>query len=93
MTHETDFTNKPDGIPGAIGPGSLVATIEMVMTRHLITVAMDEPLHQIQRIFEREGFHRLLVIDEGEVDELMRRFDAALEETLTMVREKGLGTG
>ena len=67
MTHETEFTDETDGVPAAAGPGSLVATIAMMMTRHLITVALDEPLHKIQRIFEREGFHHLLVVDEGEL--------------------------
>ena len=67
MTHDTEFTNEPEGMPAAVGPSSLIATIEMVMTRQIITVAMDDPLHKIQRIFEHEGFHHLLVIDEGEL--------------------------
>lgn len=67
MAHEIEFTDEPEGLPAAVGSGSLIATIEIVMTRHVVTVAMDEPLHKIQRIFEREGFHHLLVIDEDEL--------------------------
>ena len=67
MTHETEFTNEPEGMLAAVGPGSLIATIEMVMTRQVITVTVDEPLHKIQHIFECEGFHHLLVLDEGEL--------------------------
>ena len=66
MAHETEFTNEGGGLLAG-GPGSPIATVEAVMTRVLITVEMDESLHQIQRIFQREGFHHLLVVDAGEL--------------------------
>ena len=73
MTHDTEFTNEADDTPvagamlAASGLSSPVAIVEAVMTRVIITINMDEPLHQVQRIFEREGFHHLLVINEGEL--------------------------
>ncbi len=67
MTHDTEFTNEADGTPAADGLSSPVATVEAVMTRVIITINMDDPLHQVQRIFQHEGFHHLLVINEGEL--------------------------
>ena len=67
MTHDTEFTNEADGTPASGGLSSPVATVEAVMTRVIITINMDDPLHQVQRIFQREGFHHLLVINEGEL--------------------------
>ena len=62
MTHETEGT---DGAGRALAadpskdPGT---TVEKIMTRDVVTLDMDDPLHLIQRIFQREGFHHLLVL-------------------------------
>ena len=73
MTHDTEFPNETDGTPAAEavfaagGLSSPVATVEAVMTRAIITIDMDAPLHKIQRIFQCEGLHHLLVIEAGEL--------------------------
>ena len=69
MPHETEFSNEADSLSvaepslAAGGLTSPIATVEAVMTRRIITISMDEPLHKIQHIFEREGFHHLLVLE------------------------------
>ncbi len=73
MTHDTEFPNDADGLAAAEaglaggGLSSPVATVEAVMRRAVITVSMDDSLHKVQHIFQREGFHHLLVLDAGEL--------------------------
>jgi acetoin utilization protein AcuB len=39
--------------------------IRDIMTRHLVTVNMDEPLCNIREIFEQWKFHHLVVLENG----------------------------
>jgi len=65
MTHQTGGT---DGRVPATGPSKDPETpVETIMTRDVVTLDMDDPLHLIQRIFQREGFHHLLVVEEDEL--------------------------
>ena len=38
-------------------------TIEQIMTHHVVTVGMDATLQTIRDIFDRKGFHHLVVVD------------------------------
>lgn len=40
-------------------------TIEQIMTRHVVTVGMDSTLKTIRDIFDRKGFHHLIVVAHG----------------------------
>ena len=60
MTHDTEFTNEADGTPAAgatLAAGGLsspVATVEAVMTRVIITINMDDPLHQVRQVLKKD---------------------------------------
>ncbi len=41
--------------------------IEQIMTGSIVTIAMDEPLLFAKEIFERTGFHHLLVVENGKL--------------------------
>ena len=43
--------------------------IDKVMSERLVTVRMDDTLEKVRAIFEREGFHHLLVVEQGWGDE------------------------
>ena len=65
MTHQTEGT---DGRVPATDPSKDPETpVETIMTRDVVTLDMDDPLHLIQRIFQREGFHHLLVVEEDQL--------------------------
>lgn len=38
-------------------------TLEQVMTRHVVTVAMDDDLKRVRELFHVHGFHHLLVLE------------------------------
>lgn len=40
-------------------------SIKRIMSASVVTVAPDDPLHRIKEIFERHGFHHLLVVEDG----------------------------
>ncbi len=64
MTHETESTDGAGRVPAADPSKDPETTVETIMTQDVVTVDMDDPLHLIQRIFQREGFHHLLVVEE-----------------------------
>ncbi len=64
MTHETEGTDGAGRVPAADPSKDPDTTVETIMTQEVVTVDMDDPLHLIQRIFQREGFHHLLVVEE-----------------------------
>lgn len=39
--------------------------VEKLMTRHLVTVELDDTLRTVQEIFSHAKFHHLLVVEEG----------------------------
>lgn len=45
------------------GPGGLPMRVSQIMTRHLVTVSMDDTVEHMQRLFENHRFHHLLVFD------------------------------
>ena len=57
MAYETSITNETGG-------EGLIATVEVVMTRDIVTINLDDSLCRVQDIFVREGFHHLLVVEE-----------------------------
>ena len=67
MIHETEHLGETSGLPAAAPANDPDATVATIMTPGVVTIDMDAPLHQVQRIFQREGFHHLLVIEEGEL--------------------------
>ena len=67
MTHEHETPDSADSVAPTIPSADQDTTVEAIMTQDVVTVSMDVPLHQIQRIFDREGFHHLLVVDEDEL--------------------------
>lgn len=42
---------------------STVPTVETIMTRHVVTVSMDDTLRQVRELFQSVRFHHLVVID------------------------------
>ena len=42
-------------------------SIRRIMSKSVVTVAMDDPLSRIKETFDRHGFHHLLVVDAGEL--------------------------
>ena len=64
MTHETESTDGAGRVPAADPSKDPETTVETIMTQDVVTVDMDDPLYLIQRIFQREGFHHLLVVEE-----------------------------
>ena len=38
-----------------------------IMTRHVVTVNMDDSLSKVQKIFDESKFHHLIVVEEGVV--------------------------
>jgi len=40
-------------------------TVQEIMSRPVVTVSMDATLSEVQRIFERERFHHVVVVDGG----------------------------
>lgn len=40
-------------------------TVGSVMTRHVITVRMDDPLEKVRELFDRHRFHHVIVVDGG----------------------------
>lgn len=41
--------------------------VETIMTRHVVTVRMDEELHVIRELFDRYRFHHVVVVDKCRV--------------------------
>jgi acetoin utilization protein AcuB len=41
--------------------------IERIMTQPVVTVELDDRLHEVKNIFERAKFHHLLVVEEGKL--------------------------
>lgn len=39
--------------------------IEQIMTREVVTIAMDDDLHKADELFAEHGFHHLLVMENG----------------------------
>jgi acetoin utilization protein AcuB len=39
-------------------------TVAQLMTRDIVTVSMDDSLRKVRELFERHGFHHLLVTDD-----------------------------
>ena len=39
--------------------------VEDIMSRHLVTVGMDDTLRAIRRLFQTRRFHHLMVVEEG----------------------------
>ena len=37
------------------------------MTRHVVTVCMDDSLKRVRELFAQSGFHHLLVVDKGKL--------------------------
>ena len=67
MTHETESTDAAGRVPAADPSKDPDTTVETIMTQDVVTVDMDDPLYLIQRIFQREGFHHLLVVEEDQL--------------------------
>jgi acetoin utilization protein AcuB len=42
-------------------------TLDSIMTRHVVTVRMDDELHIIRDMFEKYRFHHVLVVDQCRV--------------------------
>ncbi len=42
-------------------------TLENIMTRHVVTVRMDDELHTIRDVFNKYRFHHVLVVDKCRV--------------------------
>jgi acetoin utilization protein AcuB len=42
-------------------------SVKHIMSRSVVTVAMDDPLSRIKEAFDRHGFHHLLVVDAGQL--------------------------
>jgi len=42
-------------------------TLESIMTRHVVTVGMDDSLETVQSLFDRYKFHHVVVLDECRV--------------------------
>ncbi len=44
-----------------------VPTVETIMTRHVVTVSMDDTLRQVRDLFHSVRFHHLVVVEGGRV--------------------------
>ena len=42
-------------------------TVETIMTRHVVTVSMDETLRHVRELFHSVRFHHLVVVEKGRV--------------------------
>jgi acetoin utilization protein AcuB len=42
-----------------------LVSIKRIMSKSVVTVSPDDPLHRIKEIFDRHGFHHLLVVEGG----------------------------
>ncbi len=40
-------------------------TVETIMTRHVVTVTMDDTVRHVREVFQSVGFHHLVVTDNG----------------------------
>ena len=40
-------------------------TVQQIMTRQVITVRMDDSLHEVRELFNQHKFHHLMVVDSG----------------------------
>jgi acetoin utilization protein AcuB len=58
-----DGTNAPrHGWAGQI-PKEVAMTLDTIMTRHVVTVGMDDELRKIRDLFDRYRFHHVVVVD------------------------------
>jgi acetoin utilization protein AcuB len=39
--------------------------VERIMSRSVVTVSMDDSLSRIKEVFDRHGFHHVLVVEDG----------------------------
>lgn len=46
---------------------NIVPTVETIMTRHVVTVSMDDSLRQVRDLFHSVRFHHLVVAEGGRV--------------------------
>ncbi len=42
-------------------------TLETIMTRHVVSVHMDDELWKVRELFDRYRFHHVVVVDQGRV--------------------------
>jgi acetoin utilization protein AcuB len=42
-------------------------TLDHVMTKHVVTVGPDDTLAHVRELFEKHGFHHLVVVERGKV--------------------------
>ncbi|MBX3374197.1 MAG: CBS domain-containing protein [Phycisphaeraceae bacterium] len=63
MTATTDSTRDPAPMP----PITTATTVDRIMTRHTITVGLDDTLEHIRGIFQKAKFHHVIVLDQGRI--------------------------
>lgn len=64
----------------------LGTNVNSVMTKHLVTVALDDPLTVVKEIFENIHFHHLLVVENNKL------YGVILDRDLFKVRSPSLGS-
>jgi acetoin utilization protein AcuB len=66
--------------------------VEDIMSRHLVTVGMDDTLGTIRRLFQKRHFHHLMVVEKGQLMGVISDRDYLKLITPTIEQDLGSAT-